>query len=164
MTLRKKIGRAMDALSLANAGEMLTYRDKHRIIEEHLDLPDRMEARAIAVSLESGLGGRMLDYLIDACQRLKADLVVFADAGNAQAESELSRSDERLQAAGISYRLVQLSGDWGRAVSRYVGAHREILFLALSALDSKGQSVLGQHRHLHPQIPVPLVMIDEATP
>jgi len=169
MTLRKQIRRAWNSLSCAHAGEMLTPRQKGRLLraegiqEQHAaHAPRSAHNQTVALHVGDLLTTRMVDYAVETCQRLNADLLLLAHGNSEVRNDALEKSAHRISATGIHPRIVKLTGEWKQAVSRYIRTHHEIIFLVLSAQDSNSQSLLGHggtyRRHA---FPVPLVMVDD---
>jgi hypothetical protein len=169
MSFRKHIQMAWNSLSYADAGEMLTRREKHRLLSKasliaspQAHTTERMPRRAVAMPVGDKLTARMLDYAIDSCQRLRAELVLLAHGHSDSQDHSLASSTLRIRTAGIHSHVVTLNGDWDQAVNRYVRAHHEIIFLILSALDVNSHSLLGPRRtRKRHGFPVPLVLVDE---
>ena len=83
MSLRRHIQMAWNALSYADAGEMLTQKDKRRLLgkaelfdQSHSHTAERVRRKAVAVQVGDTLPGRVLDYAIETCDRLRAELVL----------------------------------------------------------------------------------------
>jgi len=169
MTLRKQIRRAWNSLSCAHAGEMLTPRQKGRLLraeaihEQHLaHEPRSAHNQTVALHVGDQLTTRMVDYAIETCQRLNADLILLAHGNSDIHNGALEKSAHQISMAGIHPRIVKLSGEWKQAVSRYIRTHHEIIFLVLSAQDLNSQALLGQGgTHKRHPFPVPLVMVDD---
>lgn len=168
MSIRNQIKQALEALSAANAGEMLTRRDKHHLIgaaavaPQQTVVPDRAHHSAVAICAATGFSERMFDYALDHCQRLKADLVLLTHEFSAATEVVLEEAVQKLRQQGVHARIAHLHGDWNQAMNHFMRSHRNILYLALSSRDERGVSLLGQgRRHRRHAFPVPLVVVDE---
>jgi hypothetical protein len=169
MSLRRHIQQAWNSLSYADAGEMLTRREKHRLLgKAELSVlhpgpaAERGQRRAVAIQVGETLTTRVLDYAIETCERLRAELVLLAHGRSDIQDDAVESSTHRVRAAGIHSHVVRLNGEWDQAVTRYVRAHHEIIFLILNALDVNSHALLGkrQARKRH-SFPVPLVVVGE---
>ena len=170
MSLRRHIQMAWNALSYADAGEMLTQKDKRRLLgkaelfdQSHSHTAERVRRKAVAVQVGDTLPGRVLDYAIETCDRLRAELVLVTHRPDGSQEDTVASATQRIRAAGIHTRTVSLTGEWGQALIRYVRAHHEIIFVILSALDADRNALLTQRRpRKRHNFPVPLVVVDES--
>ena len=169
MSFRTHIQKAWSSLSYADAGEKLTRREMHRLIG-NANLADfhqghaaeRVRRRAVAVQVGETLTTRVLDYAIETCERLRAGLVLLAHGRGHIQDDAVESSTRRVRAAGIRSHIIRLNGDWGRAVTCFVRAHHEIIFVILNALDVHGHTLLAQRRtRRRHSFPVPLVMVGE---
>ena len=166
--MRNQIKKAWNSISFAHAGEMLTRRDKHRLLDSyyernphHHPLPDHTHRGSITVSLGESASKQVLIYAINACQRQKSDLTLLVHGDDSRAEAALFEASSRLRDAAIHYHVVRLNGDWNHAVSHYVRTHENIQFLVLDAQDRKSQALLTQHRAFRRQhLTVPVVLVD----
>jgi hypothetical protein len=160
---------AWNSLSYADAGEMLTHREKRRLLgkaglfdQKHGHTAERMQTRAVAVQVGESLTRRVLDYAIETCDRLRAELVLLTHGPGAIHEHAVANATQRIREAGIHTRVVRLTGEWDQALTRYVRAHHEIIFVILNALDANSHALLAQrHTRKRHNFPVPLVVVDE---
>ncbi len=172
MSLRRHIQIAWNSLSFADAGEMLTRREKHLLLDT-AGLHDRHQnhtaarvpTRTVAVQVGETLTTRVLDCAIETCARLRAELVLLTHGHSNIQDHAVESSSHRIRAAGIHSRIIRLNGDWDRAVTHYVRAHHEIIFVILNALDVNSQALLAQRRTRKRRgFPVPLVMVGDNPP
>ncbi len=170
MSLRRHIQMAWNSLSYADAGEMLTQKEKHRLLgkaelfdQSHSHTAERVRTRAVAVQVGDTLTRRVLDYAIETCDRLRAELVLLTHGPDGFQEDAVASATHRIRAAGIHTRVVSLTGEWDQALTRYVRAHHEIIFVILNARDANGNALLAQRRpRKRHNFPVPLVVVDES--
>ena len=160
MSIRKEIGKALNALAHANAGEMLSYDEKLAV------LGAGGRRRAVAVSATAACSPASVDYVIDTCRRVDAELVVLVRADEA-IPAEVEQCRLRLAAADVIHRIVPLEGEWVPAVSRYLREHGEILFMILHSADgelhaqpSRARSATGAERGDASPVPVPVVVVE----
>lgn len=168
MTLLKRISKALESLAYADAGELLPFEEKCRILG--VDPPDdyrryvpcyEVRPPKIAVNLGPELSLGVVDYAIATARDITADLALLrypSGAAPAVVEPLLSR----VRDSGLQYQIEDLKGPWVDAVAQFLRQHREVSFLVLGSADIHHETASDRGRK--PHFPVPLVVVGEKTP
>lgn len=175
--LSAKLKRLLDALALADAGEMLLPREKDRVLNRAgrdatptPPLPDLTHTcdlaaprRSVVLGVGQSLPLLTLDYALGACNRLDASLLLLcADAVLATRLLELHRA--RLDARGVACQIVALRGEPTRAVLEYLQDHTGVLFAITSGHDPVAALTQPAGKIPHRNPPVPIVVVSDPSP
>lgn len=161
--LTKQIKQALAALAHADAGEMLGRRDKADTLQAApAPAPAPTQARRGAVALSVGrvLAARNLDYAIEACQRMDAELVVLAASRDA-AYLLLTPHRRRLAQLGLPCRIEQVDAPLRASLLRLLRDHAQIMFLVCGGFDDPAQCLLQPRARSFGRAaaPVPIVVL-----
>ncbi len=160
--LTQKLKASLADLAHANAGEMLSSRQKARLLGAVPEMPvaaSREGRREVILSLGAVLPPRTMRYAIGVCQQLDADLCVLgADA--AAIGHMLAPYREARQAAGIECRVEEVAGRG--AISRFFDRHpRVVCAIAGGSGDPLGHQFGGRGTTVRGKPPVPIVLVDD---
>lgn len=145
--LLKQLTQAADALRYADSPEFLSLPDKASVLgalPAAVGSPVRpatataAAARRLALVAERHLDPATLNYAVNACERLDADLVVLAGAGMKGVSETVARA-----AAGhrLRFQVRQIGRDFLGDVSRYAWTAAGLLFVVASAADGLAERV-----------------------
>jgi hypothetical protein len=171
----KKLTEAMkqmlDALAFAHAGELLSGREKTRVLSRNsgaikiapaapkpLKAGAASKARRVALYLGSELPPEVMDYVIQTCSRLQHELTVLTFESENTGRALLDPHQQALDAAGVEMELVTLSGEPIPGLRRYLRSHPEVAFLACKDVGYLGRSYLNGSQGKN-ALPVPVVVV-----
>lgn len=166
--LTENIKKMLNALASADAGEYLTLRQKTRYMNKGTtavavapvaeQIQPTQSRQQVALYMGSELPADMMHYMVQTCSRLKHGLTVLSFQSDAAANALLAPYADELAAAGITMKLVMLTGDPVSGLSRYLRRHPEVAFLACKETGYLGRSMLnGTQRQ--DAFPVPVVLV-----
>lgn len=168
--LTEEIKRMLNALACADAGEYLTLRQKTdylnqkagtgKAIQANTPVPAQStsERQQVALYMGSALPADMMHYVVQTCGRLKHGLTVLTFQSDSTARALLGPYADELAAAGISMKIVPLTGDPVSGLARYLRRHPEVAFLACKETGYLGRGFLnGSQRQ--DILPVPVVLV-----
>ncbi len=168
--LTEEIKRMLNALAFADAGEYLTPRQKTVYLNRTAGGVDAIQAdtsvlepatrerKQVALYMGSELPADMMHYVVQTCGRLKNGLTVLTFQSDSKARALLAPYAGELEDAGISMKIVLLTGDPVSGLARYLRRHPEVVFLACKETGYLGRSFLnGTQRQ--DTLPVPVVMV-----
>lgn len=150
MKLTEQIKQALSALAHAEAGEMLSRREKLQTLIPDSSAQAQSEdiyktsgtRKMVALSLGSDPANAAVRYAVSVCHRMGADLSVLCDSTRAAA-SVLARYQDAFAAANITCRTVGISGNRERAIKQYLQAHSELIFVVSSGSDDPVQALIS---------------------
>ena len=166
--------RAQIGFAFAESGEMLSGRDKDRVLAQFAPQPavviepktPEVKARKqIGLGLGTSLPPAVVTYVTSACRRMDADLIVLCASASA-ASALLAPYGEALESASIACNIVELGADNERSLARYLSANSREIFVVSSGLDDPIQLLIcsGNGRRGFGTAPVPIVVVaGEAT-
>lgn len=165
MKLSAEIKRMLNALAYANAGELLSSRQKHRVIAGGTApapieaLPTSSKAGPqIGLYLGSELSSDVMQYVMQTCTRLKHGLTVLTFQSESEARALLKPYQAELENARTGVQLSVLSGEPPAALVHALRKRPEIAFLICNESGYLGRSLLkGIVRQ--EAFPVPVVMV-----
>lgn len=165
MKLTQDIQRMLNALALANAGENLGRRQKHRALAgsaapavQPEPLPAVASGPQIGLYLGSELPADVMQYVIQTCSRLRHGLRVLSFQSENEAHALLAPYQEALAAAGIHTELSLLAGEPPAALVHALRKRPDVAFLICNETGYLGRSLLkGSVRR--DAIPVPVVLV-----
>ena len=181
--LTETMKQMLDALAYAHAGELLSAREKARILAPKSDavktepvvaepvtscaVPARVgaasNARRIALYLGSELSPEVMDYVVDTCSRMRHELTVLTFQSENSGRALLDPYREALEAAGVDMQVESLTGEPLAGLRRYLRSHPEVAFLACKDAGYLGRSYLyGSQSQKKNYLPVPVVVITTA--
>ena len=176
-SLTRELKRALAALASAEAGEMLSRRDKLVWLGEAgepaqaASPPSAPGAvtraasvrpnRQVALGLGDRLSAAAVDYALGLCRRMEAGLALLNGDTPDRARSVLAPHLGRLEHSGVDWRLVSLSGDGPAELERYIHDNPQVLLMVSSSSDDMLQRLVvrGQRRHRGKGLQVPLVVL-----
>ena len=169
MKLTNEIKRMLNALALANAGEYLSYRQKHLFLANTpaatVATPPAAAVRTkvqgrhqVALYLGSELSSDVMQYILQTCTRLRHDLTVLTLQTEEDARALLSPFMSQLTEAVIELRLITLSGDPHTALTHALRRHTDVAFLVCNESGYFGYGLLGNSKR-NGSMPVPVVLI-----
>lgn len=161
--LSADLKRMLAAMAYADAGEMLSGRQKTHL----LDAPDRLAKtapppapaprRQVALSIGTMLPQAVIDYATGICRRLGADLAVLC-TNPTRALALLAPHQAAFAAAGIGCQTISLDGNAGTAMRRYLDGNPQVMFVVSSGPEDPAQSMLENPNNLEAP-PVPVVIV-----
>lgn len=155
-TLNEQFHRAIGALAFAGLGERVGRREKHAALfpgglSPRPVSPPGAASRWIALDVGETLSAPVLAYVIGACRRMQAGLLLLSvDALHVR---ELL-AEHLAELRGIECRTEELSNASSTAVLRALNLHRGVLFAVTGAEDSLLRPLLRKRL-----APVPIVMV-----
>lgn len=163
-TLADQIKQALSALAFADIGERVGRRERHAALfpatplasPSATSVPTAMPAphQWIALGVGDKLPPHVMSYVIAACRRMQADLLLISvDA--LRVRQLLAAYLPDLQ--GIECRTEELASPGAAAVARALDLHRGVLF-AVSGTDNDPLRPLLRARR-GPRSPVPVVLV-----
>lgn len=148
--LSEHLKQALSALAAADAGEMLTLRQKDRVLHRpDLGLP--AYRRQVALWGEAAPGKEALDYALAACKRLDAGLLFLHGE-----DTDTSWIHARLR--NLAVETAPLAGRPEEALRAYLATHSRVAFLVLDGADAASQNLALRTGNLG--VPVVLVAGD----
>lgn len=168
--LTEEIKRMLNALAFADAGEYLSLRQKNDYLNRETSAADAIQAdtsvqappaserRQVALYMGSELPADMMHYVVQTCGRLKHGLTVLTFQSDSTAHALLDPYAAELAEAGISMKIVLLTGDPVSGLARYLRRHPEVAFLACKETGYLGRGFLNgtQRQDI---LPVPVVLV-----
>jgi hypothetical protein len=151
-TLSKHLKQALAALAAADAGEMLTPRQKDRYL--HAPEGAGRHRRQVALWGDGVPGEEALDYALAACRRLDADLLFLHGE-----DTDTSWIHERLR--NLPVETTPLRGRTVQALREYLANHPQVAFLVLDGADTASQTLALRSGNLG--VPVVLVTGNRGT-
>ncbi len=167
MKLTNEIKRMLNALAFANAGEYLSYRQKHEFLADThaaaaapaAAVPAEVEVRPqVALYLGSELSPDVMQYIEQTCTRLRHGLTVLTLQTEEDARALLAPFMPQLTEALIELRLITLSGDPHTALINALRRHTDVAFLVCNESGYFGRGLLSSSTRTG-CIPVPVVLI-----
>lgn len=150
MKLSEQIKQALSALAHAEAGEMLSRREKLRTLSP--DSPAQLASeglrntsnprKLVALSLGSNTSSTAVQYAISVCQRMGADLSLLCSSARV-AETIMPLHQDAISAASIACRRVVISGNPARAIKQYLQTHPQVMFIISSSSDDPVQTLIS---------------------
>lgn len=180
-SLSEKLKRLLDTIALTDAGEMLSPREKKRLLDVMVP-PDRAtqpqgrgqaaataatapqqgaaQHRSVVLGLGQSLSLTALDYAAGTCARLDAGLVVLCTDA-AQAERLLEAHKPRLAASGVACRIVALNEPTPAAVADFIQNDSGVLFAVTAGNDPVAALAQRSGKAAHKTPPAPIVMVSD---
>ena len=162
-SLAKQFKQAIEALSYADIGERVGRRERHAALYPS-DAPaaprDVMPSRKwIALGVGGSLPAPVMAYVIGACQRMQADLLLIGEDGM-RVRALLAEHLPDLR--GIECRSEEVAGGSTASVLRVMNLYRGLLFAVSGGEDDPLRPFLRGRRAA--RTPVPLVLVGEKPP
>lgn len=185
-SLSDKLKRLLDNIALADAGEMLSPREKKRLLDlmvpsdrqsrtqnrlpadagdaaQHMSQPVAALRRSVVLGVGQSLSLAALDYAAGACARLDAGLILLcADA--ALAGRLLEAHMQRLAACGVTCRIVGLKEPSPAAVADFIQKDSGVLFAVTAGDDPVAALAQRSPKGAHKTPPAPIVMVADVAP
>lgn len=180
-SLSEKLKRLLDTIALTDAGEMLSPREKKRLLDVMVP-PERAtqaqgrgqaaataatapqqgatQHRSVVLGLGQSLSLTALDYAAGTCARLDAGLVVLCTDA-AQAERLLEAHKPRLAASGVACRIFALSEPTPAAVADFIQNDSGVLFAVTAGNDPVAALAQRSGKAAHKTPPAPIVMVSD---
>lgn len=186
-SLSAKLKRLLDNIALADAGEMLSPREKMRLLDIMIPpenrAPQQMAAgnaasdrstaasartvvpqrRSVALGVGATLSLPALDYAAGACARLDAGLILLCTDA-ALALRLIQPHLLRLTTMGVASRIVALSDPLPGAVAEFMRNDPTVLFAVTAGDDPVASLVQHAGKGMHKAPPAPIVMVSDASP
>jgi hypothetical protein len=156
-TLSRSLKAALSGLERAHEGELLGRSAKaaalggRQAAHRPATPPDtsaRLAAvprtRRVVLAVDDAVRPEATRYALEACDRLKADLVVMAEPGDTATETAIRRSIESLRPRGLGLSFIGCHTDLLCCVRRYVAAHADVLFVVASDADGFAEDLSVQ--------------------
>lgn len=175
-SLSEKLKRLLDTIALTDAGEMLSPREKKRLLDLAVppDQPPRIhqpaassqpqtaaQHRSVVLGVGDALPLSALDYAVGACARLDAGLILLcADA--ARTSRLLEAHLPRLTASGVPSRIVALGEASAEAVADFIQNDSGVLFAVTAGDDPIATLAQRSGKGAHKSPPAPIVMVSDA--
>lgn len=162
-TLARQLKQALDALAYADIGERAGRRERYAAL-----YPDDTRAvpsepapmrQWIALGVGGSLSAPVMAYVIGACRRMRADLLLIGEDG-LRVRELLAEHLHDLH--GIECRAEEVAAGSSAAVLRAMNLYRGLLF-AVSAGDGDPLRPFLRGRR-GPRAPVPVVLVGEKAP
>lgn len=187
-SLSEKLKRLLDSIALTDAGEMLSSREKKRLLDVMIP-PEHpvsrqtcaneaagdprcspavrpgmpAQRRSVVLGVGDTLSLPALDYAAGACARLDAGLVLLCtDAALAARLFEPHRS--RLHTMGVASRIVALSDPMSGAVADFMQNDPGVLFAVTAGDDLVAALAQRSGKGSHKAPPAPIVMVSDTSP
>ncbi len=156
-TLRQSLKAALSGLEHAHEGELLGRSAKAAALADpraadraatppdtsvHLAVVPR--ARRVVLAVGDAIRPEAARYALEACDRLKADLVVMAEPGDTDTDAAIRRSIASLRPRGPGLSFIACHVDLLCCVRRYVAAHADVLFVVASDADGFAEDLSVQ--------------------
>jgi nucleotide-binding universal stress UspA family protein len=153
MKLTEQLKKALSALAYAEMGEMLSAREKWQTVApaSSVRMPGAGLGQAVSprklvvLSLGSDPSHAAVQYAVNVCQRMSADLSVLCTSARVS-ELVLASHQAALSAANITFRTVAISGKPERAIKQYLQAHPQVMFIVAGSSDDPVQTLIGNGR------------------
>lgn len=175
-SLSEKLKRLLDTIALTDAGEMLSPREKKRLLDLAVpsEPPPRIQQstapcqpqtiaqhRSVVLGVGSTLPLSALDYAVGVCARLDAGLILLcADAARTSRLLEAHRP--RLTASGVPSRIVALDDASADAVAEFIQNDSGVLFAVTAGDDPIARLAQRSGKSAHKSPPAPIVMVSDA--
>ncbi len=161
-TLADQIKRALDALSFADIGELSGRRAMHAALfpnQLHVPVPNPQTAQKwIALGVGTTLPAHVMVYVIGACRRMQANLLLVSR--DAMQVHELL-ADYLPELDGIYCETEALAKDGITSVITALNLHHGLLFAISGTEDDPLRPLLRARRG--PRSPVPIVLVTRKT-
>lgn len=159
-TLAKQLKQAFNALAYADIGERVGQREKYAALNAFETPPARPAVAASSQWIALGVGGSLpapvMSYVISACQRMRANLLLIGDDG-ARIRALLAEYLPNLR--GIDCMTEEVASDSTASVLRAMNLYRGLLFAVSGTEDDPLRPFLRARRA--PRTPVPIVLVSE---
>lgn len=155
--LSRSLKAVLNGLEHAHEGELLGRSAKaaalvgHKAVDRRATAPDVSahltvvpRARRVVLAVGDAVRLEAARYALEACDRLKADLVVMAEPGDTATETAIRRSVESLRPRGPGLSFIACHADLLCCVRRYVAAHADVLFVVASDADGFAEDLSAQ--------------------
>lgn len=165
MKLSASVQRMLDALAFANVGENLTLRQKSAALG---NVPAAVSAAQtpppattaertqLALYLGSELPADVMDYVVRTCVRLHYGLTVLTMQTQRDAERILAFHKDVIGDAGLTPRIVPLTGESSRGLIQALRRRPEIAFLVCNESGYLSRSLMNGTQN---GLPVPVVLV-----
>ena len=176
-SLTDELKRALAALASAEAGEMLSRRQKMSWLGDGAprgEVARRDHApgavtraastrpnRQVALGIGDWISGAAVDYAIGLCRRMEAGLALLVGETPDRARAVLAPHLRRLEASGVAWNLVSLPGEGPADLERYIHDNPQVLLMVSSSSDDMLQRLVtrGPRRRRAKGLQVPLVVL-----
>ena len=176
-SLTQELKRALAALASAEAGEMLSRRDKMSWLESSGPRSDAARSddapgavtraasirpnRQVALELGERLSAAAVDYALGLCRRMEAGLALLTGDTNDRARSVVAPHVRRLEGSGVAWSVVSLAGTGRGDLESYIHDNPQVLLMVSSSTDDMLQRLVGpgQRRRRTRGLQVPLVVL-----
>lgn len=158
-TLSRSLKAALSGLEHAHEGELLgrgakaaaLAGPKAKAANRPATPPDGLtrlavvpRTRRVVLAVGDAVQPEAARYALEACDRLKTDLVVMAEPGDAATEAAIRRSVELLRPRAPGLSFIACHMDLLCCVRRYVAAHADVLFVVASDTDGFAEDLSAQ--------------------
>lgn len=176
-SLTRELKRALAALASAEAGELLSRREKMSwlggpaapghaatavpapgaVTRAASIRPDRQ----VALGVGERLSAAAVDYAIGLCRRMEAGLALLNGDTPERARSILAPHLRRLESSGVAWIVVSLPGEGPDGLERYIHDNPQVLLMVSSSSDDMLQRLAarGQRKCRGKGLQVPLVVL-----
>ncbi|OYY95476.1 MAG: hypothetical protein B7Y41_02950 [Hydrogenophilales bacterium 28-61-23] len=162
-TLAKQLKQALNALAYADIGERVGRREKHAALHpavaQPATPPDSPSSNWIALGVGDSLPAPVMAYVIGACERMQANLLLIGDDAM-RVRALLAEHLPNLR--GIDCKTEEVANASTASVLRAMNLYRGLLFAVSGGEDDPLRPFLRARRA--PRTPVPIVLVSEKTP
>lgn len=177
-SLSDKLKRLLDTIALTDAGEMMSAREKRRLLDLAVpgqpprppqpavaaaappQSPPAAQHRSVVLGVGQTLSLPALDYAAGACARLDAGLVLLCTDA-ALAAHLLEAHMPRLAASGVVCRIVALGQPSSEAVADFIQNDSGVLFAVTAGNDPVATLAQRSGKGGHKSPPAPIVMVSD---
>jgi len=160
--LADQIKQALSALAYGDIGERVGRREQYAALFPEVSTPEPMPSlprKWIALGVGDTLPPHVMSYVIGACRRMRADLLLLSvDAMRVRS----LLADYLPDLHGIECQTEELSSTAAAAVLHALNLHRGVLFAVSRANDDPLRPLLRARRGL--RSPVPMVLVSPKSP
>lgn len=162
-TLAKQLKQALNALSYADIGERVGRREKYAALypseAQPVTPPAAPSSKWIALGVGDTLPAPVMAYVIGACQRMQANLLLIGDDAM-RVRALLAEHLPNLR--GIDCKTEEVASASTASVLRAMNLYRGLIFAVSGSEDDPLRPFLRTRRA--PRTPVPVVLVSEKTP
>lgn len=182
-SLSEKLKRLLDNIALTDAGEMLSPREKKRLLDlmvpsdrqsgtrdrtplgigetaRQTSQPLLAQRRSVVLGVGHSVSLAALDYAAGACARLDAGLVLLCTDA-ALAKRLLETHVQRLAASGVTCRIAELHEPSPAAVAEFIQKDSGVLFAVTAGDDPVAALVQRSPKGAFKTPPAPIVMVTD---
>jgi hypothetical protein len=165
-TLTEQFKQALNGLAFADIGERVGYRDKYAALypDSTSAAPARTPAAArkwIALGVGASLPWYVMSYVIGACRRMQADLLLISDDAM---RVRVLLAEYLPELEGITCQTEEVANSAAVSVVQALDLHRGVLFAVSGTDDDPLHPLLRARRGVRSPVPVVLVSPKAACP